>query len=87
MQCEYSISKPYSQTTLTFWAFSSREQAGGQKALDLIEFKKNPAVIAICETWAGDYDASGPLGLGFAVDDRQQGYAQAVADFQETLKA
>jgi hypothetical protein len=63
------------------------EQAGGQKALDLIEFKKDPAVIAICKTWAGDYDAKGPLSLGFAVDDRQKGYAEAVADFQKGLKA
>lgn len=63
------------------------EQAGGQKALDLIEFKRDPAVIAICKTWAGDYDGSGPMSLGFAVDDRQQGYAQAVADFQKTLEA
>ncbi|KAJ9094827.1 hypothetical protein QFC20_006805 [Naganishia adeliensis] len=63
------------------------EQAGGQKALDLIEFKKDPAVIAICKTWAGDYDGTGPMSLGFAVDDRQRGYAEAVADFQKTLKA
>lgn len=44
-------------------------------------------MIAICKTWAGDYDGTGPMSLGFAVDDRQSGYAEAVADFQKTLKA
>lgn len=43
-------------------------------------------MIAICETWAGDYDSSAVEALGFQVDSRETGYEDAVRDFVEELK-
>lgn len=63
------------------------EKFGGKKALDLVEYKVDPAVIAIAETWAGDYDSSKFQAMGFEVDDTQVGYEHAVQDFQEELAA
>ena len=44
-------------------------------------------MIAICETWAGDYDSSASIGMGFQVDDKKTGFADAVGDFVAELKA
>jgi D-erythronate 2-dehydrogenase len=63
------------------------KQAGGQQALDLVTYEKDPKVIAICETWAGDYDSSASIGMGFQVDDKKTGFADAVGDFVAELKA
>ncbi|WWD02683.1 hypothetical protein V865_000724 [Kwoniella europaea PYCC6329] len=56
---------------------------GGKDKLNLIKFKKDPAVIRICDTWAGAFDNSDALKLGFEVDDSKTGYEGAVQDFIE----
>ncbi|ORY32634.1 hypothetical protein BCR39DRAFT_523291 [Naematelia encephala] len=60
---------------------------GGKEKLDLVEFKKDPAVIAICQTWAGDYDSSDAQAMGFQVDDTTSGFSDAVKDFKDELAA
>jgi hypothetical protein len=65
--------------------FDRSEQAGGQRALSLVSFARDPKVIAICETWAGDYDSSKFERMGFEVDSRETGFADAVRDFVEDL--
>jgi hypothetical protein len=62
------------------------QKFGGDKATSLVSYSKDPAVIAICETWAGDYDSSAVEALGFQVDSRETGYEDAVRDFVEELK-
>lgn len=62
------------------------EKYGGDKALSHVSFRRDSAVIAICETWAGDYEADNILRLGFEVDSRETGYDDAVKDFVEDLK-
>ena len=64
-----------------------RVEHGGEDKLKLVTFKPDPAVIAICEGWAGDYDSSEAQAMGFEVDDSKTGFADAVADFKEELKA
>ena len=68
------------------WLSVSAEH-GGQEALKLVDYQKDQAVIDICSTWAGDYDTSGPEAMGFEVDDKQTGFADAVGDFKEELRA
>ncbi|WWC70490.1 uncharacterized protein I206_104441 [Kwoniella pini CBS 10737] len=59
---------------------------GGEDKLKLIKFDKDPKVIAICDTWAGAFDNTDALKLGFSIDDEKTGYEQAVQDFiQEEL--
>ncbi|WWC61570.1 uncharacterized protein I303_104154 [Kwoniella dejecticola CBS 10117] len=59
---------------------------GGEDKLKLIKFGKDPKVIAICDTWAGAFDNTDALKLGFSIDDEKTGYEQAVQDFiQEEL--
>lgn len=60
---------------------------GGEEKLKLVSYKKDPAVIAICETWAGNYDNSVERKMGFEVDDEKTGFSDAVADFKEELAA
>jgi len=55
--------------------------------MDLVSFKKDQAVINICKTWAGDYDSSESQAMGFEVDNQASGFAEAVQDFKEELKA
>jgi hypothetical protein len=64
-----------------------REEHGGPDALKLVSYRADKAVLAICETWAGDYDSSEFQRMGFEVDDKETGYAQAVLDFKEELAA
>jgi len=52
-----------------------------------VTFKVDPAVVAICSTWAGDFDMKDSLALGFEQDDLKTGYADAVGDFKAELKA
>lgn len=66
--------------------FQYSQKFGGEKATSLVSYSKDPAVIAICETWAGDYDSSAVEALGFQVDSRETGYEDAVRDFVEELK-
>ncbi|WWC89604.1 uncharacterized protein L201_004529 [Kwoniella dendrophila CBS 6074] len=54
---------------------------GGKDKLKLIKFEKDPKVIAICDTWAGEFDNTDAVNLGFQVDDSKDGYDQAVKDF------
>jgi hypothetical protein len=63
------------------------ETHGGPEALKLVSYAKDPAVIAICETWAGSFDNSEFLAMGFEVDDAKTGFADAVQDFKEELAA
>jgi len=63
------------------------KHAGGQKALDLVKFEKDAKVIAICETWPGNFDNTIALSMGFKVDDPKTGFADAVGDFVQELKA
>jgi hypothetical protein len=62
-----------------------REQHGGPKAMKLVSYKKDEAVIRICKSWAGDYDSTEVQSLGFEVDDKETGYSGAVQDFKEFL--
>ena len=55
--------------------------------LKLVQFKKDPAVIKICESWCGDYDSSTFVKMGFEVDDQKTGYSDAVQDFKEELQS
>lgn len=52
-----------------------------------MDYKRDQAVIDICETWAGDYDSSDAVGKGFEVDDVETGFASAVGDFKDELRA
>ena len=51
-----------------------------------MDYKKDSAVIAICDTWAGDYVSDSVRALGFRVDSRETGYEDAVRDFVEDLE-
>lgn len=62
-------------------------QHAGPEALKLVSYKKDAAVIAICETWAGSYDNSAEQKQGFEVDDAKTGFANAVGDFKAELQA
>ena len=55
--------------------------------MDLVKFKPDQQVITICKGWAGDYDSSEAEKMGFENDDTQTGFAVAVADFKDELKA
>lgn len=63
------------------------EEHGGPEAMKLVKWKPDEAVIRICKTWAGDYDSSEAVGLGFEVDDKKTGFASAVGDFKELLQS
>ncbi|RSH80722.1 hypothetical protein EHS25_007058 [Saitozyma podzolica] len=63
------------------------EEHGGPEALKLVSFKVDSAVLAICETWAGDYDSTLFQSMGFEVDDKATGYGLAVQDFKQELAA
>ncbi|WRT66073.1 uncharacterized protein IL334_003025 [Kwoniella shivajii] len=56
---------------------------GGEDKLKLIKYKKDPAVTRICDTWAGAFDNTDAIKLGFEVDDSKTGYEGAVQDFIE----
>ncbi|WVF71767.1 hypothetical protein IAT40_006575 [Kwoniella sp. CBS 6097] len=58
---------------------------GGLEAAKLIEYKKDQAVINICNTWAGAFDNSVYLKMGFVVDDAKTGFGDAVKDFKEEM--
>jgi len=60
---------------------------GGKDKMDLVKFKPDQAVITICKGWAGDYDSTDAQKMGFEVDDQKTGFADAVGDFKEELKA
>jgi len=66
--------------------FSISNKFGGEKAASLVSYTKDPRVIAICETWAGDYDSAAVERLGFKGDSKETGYEDAVRDFVEELK-
>lgn len=55
--------------------------------MNLVTFKPDQQVITICKGWAGDYDSTEAEGMGFANDDKKTGFAVAVADFKDELKA
>lgn len=73
-------------TVTTRQILDALKEHGGEEATKLVSFKKDPAVIAICETWAGSYDCDEFLKMGFEVDDAQKGYSLAVGDFKEELE-
>ncbi|WWD17528.1 hypothetical protein CI109_101969 [Kwoniella shandongensis] len=58
---------------------------GGKDKMSLVKFQKDQAVINICKTWAGEYDNSDFLKMGFEADDTDTGFALAVQDFKEEL--
>ena len=60
---------------------------GGKDKMKLVSFKKDQAVINICKTWAGDYDTTEYQKMGLEVDDKATGFALAVGDFKDELKA
>lgn len=60
---------------------------GGQSAVDLLRFKKDPLVIAIAMTWPGAFDNTFALSLGFEQDDPKTGFLEAVKDFKKNLEA
>lgn len=64
----------------------SLQKWGGQEAFNLVSFEKDPNVIAICETWAGDYVSDRVVELGFSVDGSETGYDDAVKDFVDGIK-
>jgi hypothetical protein len=70
-----------------FKANPHRKTHGSPEALKLVTYEKDAAVIAICETWAGSYDNSEFLKMGFEIDDAATGFADAVQDFKEELAA
>lgn len=72
-------------TVTTRQILAALQEHGGDDASKLVTYKKDPAVIAICETWAGSYDNSQEQEQGFQVDDAKTGFADAVADFKELL--
>lgn len=53
--------------------------------MKLVSYEKDETVIRIFNTWAGDYDSSEVQSLGFEVDDKQSGFANAVQDFKDLL--
>ena len=55
--------------------------------MKLVTFKPDAQVITICKGWAGDYDSTDAQKMGFEVDDEKTGFAAAVKDFKEELKA
>lgn len=55
--------------------------------MGLIAFKPDQQVITICKGWAGDYDSTEAEKMGFENDDKKTGFAEAVGDFKEELKA
>ncbi|KAK4685884.1 hypothetical protein P7C73_g4257, partial [Tremellales sp. Uapishka_1] len=59
---------------------------GGKEALELVDFEPDQAVLDIVNTWAGDYDNSDALALGFEVDDSKTGFADAVGDFKKEIQ-
>lgn len=67
--------------------FAQRAEHGGKDALSLVSFKRDQAVLNICETWAGAYNNDDALALGFQVDDAKAGFGLAVKDFKEELQA
>lgn len=66
---------------------AGRVQHGGKDKLDLIQFKPDELVIRICKTWAGEYDSSAPLSMGFKQDDLETGFSDAVAEFKAELES
>lgn len=73
-------------TVTTRQILDALREHGGDDALSLVSFRKDPAVVAICETWAGSYDCDEFLRMGFEVDDAQRGYSLAVKDFKDELE-
>ncbi|BEJ11115.1 hypothetical protein CspHIS471_0105370 [Cutaneotrichosporon sp. HIS471] len=61
------------------------KEHAGEEGIKLVEYKKDAAVIAICETWAGDYDSSAEVKQGFVVDNVESGFSAAVQDFKDEL--
>ncbi|ODO08901.1 NAD-dependent epimerase/dehydratase [Cryptococcus wingfieldii CBS 7118] len=59
---------------------------GGKDKFNLIKFEKDQAVINICKTWAGEYDNSDFLAMGFEADATETGFALAVQDFKDDLE-
>lgn len=75
------------QTMVSVESLTNRAEHGGEDKVDLVDYKRDQAVINICQTWAGDYDSSDALSKGFEVDDVHTGFADAVGDFKDELKA
>ncbi|KAF9878708.1 NAD dependent epimerase/dehydratase [Colletotrichum karsti] len=59
------------------------EKVGGKEALSLIEEKKDPAILAIVDTWPARYDVSRAYGLGLDPDGT---FLEAVEAFAKTLQ-
>lgn len=51
--------------------------------MNLVDYKIDTAVQKIVKTWAGDYDSAVSEGMGFQVDDKAEGYNEAVQEFIE----
>ncbi len=68
------------------WSHWYSEKTGGKKALDLVSYSLDPKVLAICETWAGDYDSDKFVKMGFKRDEGGAvGFEGAVRDFVEEM--
>lgn len=61
----------------------NRKKYGGEESLKLVDYKIDTAVQTICKTWAGDYDSAIAQKMGFEVDDKEEGYNEAVEEFIE----
>ncbi|KAM0755428.1 NAD(P)-binding protein [Meredithblackwellia eburnea MCA 4105] len=61
------------------------EAVGGKKALDLVTYKKDEAVMHIMSAWPGAFDNTAAIALGFVQDDPKTGFMAAVKDFKDGL--
>ncbi len=66
---------------------NSSAEHGGEEAMKLVDYEKDQAVIDICSTWPGEFDTSEAEAMGFEVDDKKTGFADAVSDFKDELRA
>jgi nucleoside-diphosphate-sugar epimerase len=61
----------------------SLARVGGEDRLDLLEFKEEPVLKKILDSWPADFDNSKALNLGFV---RDTGFDQIVKDYVEGLE-
>lgn len=60
--------------------------SGSESTLSLIDFQRNPQVLAITAHWPGGFEPSAALALGFARDDEATGFDAAVEEFKRELE-
>jgi len=70
-------------TITTRTILDALEKYGGKEAIALVKYKYDAVVTRICKSWAGSFDNSFALSLGFAED---YGFDAAVEEFKSELK-